>query len=335
MTPIRDTVCSLDVGSPAAFENLTMFPLLGDDAGRGDYLTLDEALTQKLVRITEVSEGGSVPELRFVNEGDRKVLLMDGEELVGAKQNRTLNITILADAHSVLPLPVTCVEAGRWAHASAEFASADRTHYAAGRAQKHASVSESLRFRGDRSADQGEVWADIDAKAARLSSHSETHAMAAMYEQHETSVEQFVEALPAQSRQRGAIFAIGSQIIGCDLFDCSATLSKLLPKLVRSYALDAVDRHTAATEAVQPPRGSDVRAFLDRIGGAETGRFPAVGLGEDLRIQAAGLAGGALIVEDRVVHLGAFAVADAPEDTGSGAHLSQASMRRRNRMNMA
>lgn len=334
MTSIRDTVCGLDIGGPVAFQNLTMFPLLGGDTGRGDYLTLDEALAQKLVRITEVNESGSVPELRFVNEGDRQVLLVDGEELVGAKQNRTLNITILAPAHSVLPLPVTCVEAGRWAHASAEFASASRSHYAAGRAQKNASVSESLRTRGDRMADQGEVWADIDAKAMRLSSHSETHAMADMYEQNVASVEGFVEGLPAQAGQRGAIFAIGGEVIGCDLFDCAATLAKLLPKIVRSYALDAVDSASAQDSSAPAPSTAAALAMRDRIAAAETTGFPAVGLGEDFRLQAAGLAGGALVVDGRVVHLGAFAIAAAEAEEGVSA-LSRASTRRRYRMNVA
>ena len=335
MTAIHDTVCGLEVGSPVAFQNLTMFPLIGSDTSRGDYLTLDEALARKLVRITEVDESGSVPELRFVNEGNRQVLLMDGEELVGAKQNRTLNITILAAEHSVLPLPVTCVEAGRWAHASAEFSSGSRSHYAAGRAQKHASVSESLRMRGDRRADQGEVWADIDAKASRMSSVSETHAMADMYAQNETSVEPFVEAIPAQFHQRGAVFVIGGEIIGCDLFDCAATLSKLLPKIVRSYALDAVDRDSASSCVARDPSSMEVRELLERIAAAETTGFPAIGLGEDFRLQTPGLAGGALVEDGRVVHLGAFVVAEAMGEAAESAALIRASTRRRNRMNMA
>jgi hypothetical protein len=45
-----------------------------------------------------VSEGGSVPHLLFINDAMRPVLLLDGEELVGAKQNRVLNLTVLAAA---------------------------------------------------------------------------------------------------------------------------------------------------------------------------------------------------------------------------------------------
>lgn len=75
------------LGTPVQFENLTMHPLLAEDGGDPDYLTLDEALDSGTARVTEVSEAGSVPELRFDNGGDRRVLLLDGEELVGEKQN--------------------------------------------------------------------------------------------------------------------------------------------------------------------------------------------------------------------------------------------------------
>jgi len=47
------------------------------------------------VHITEVSAGGRVPELAFENSSDETVLLVDGDELVGAKQNRVVNLSIL------------------------------------------------------------------------------------------------------------------------------------------------------------------------------------------------------------------------------------------------
>ena len=68
------------------------------------------------------------------------MLLLDGEELVGAKQNRIVNLSILVPANSELVIPVSCVEAGRWHHASADFAAAERAHFASGRAKKVANV---------------------------------------------------------------------------------------------------------------------------------------------------------------------------------------------------
>ena len=43
----------------------TLLPLLSAEPVEPAYLTLDEALERQLARISEVSEFGSVPELRF------------------------------------------------------------------------------------------------------------------------------------------------------------------------------------------------------------------------------------------------------------------------------
>jgi hypothetical protein len=59
---------------------------------------------------TEVSAGGHVPELKVVNKGETPVLLLDGEELAGARPNRALNTTILVRGHSETIIPVTCTE---------------------------------------------------------------------------------------------------------------------------------------------------------------------------------------------------------------------------------
>ncbi len=82
----------------------------GTKLGEPGYTTLDDALAQGCAEITEVSDQGRVPELRFLNTGDKPILLLDGEELVGAKQNRVLNLTILAPADDAIMIPVTCVE---------------------------------------------------------------------------------------------------------------------------------------------------------------------------------------------------------------------------------
>jgi hypothetical protein len=40
----------------------------------------------------------------------------DGEQLVGAKQNRILNMTVLVAAETEVTIPVSCVERGRWGY---------------------------------------------------------------------------------------------------------------------------------------------------------------------------------------------------------------------------
>jgi hypothetical protein len=98
MDIIDQTLSALSIGEPSTYCNLAVFPLFADEARKPDYLTLDEGLEQGACRVTEISEGGSVPELRFENPSDHRILLLDGEELIGARQNRVLNITILVGA---------------------------------------------------------------------------------------------------------------------------------------------------------------------------------------------------------------------------------------------
>ena len=69
------------------------------------------------------------------------MLLLDGEELVGAKQNRVLNLTILAPARQAITIPVSCVEAGRWHAESDAFRPAGHVMYSRARAAKASQVS--------------------------------------------------------------------------------------------------------------------------------------------------------------------------------------------------
>jgi hypothetical protein len=79
---------SITVGDPVHFGGLTIFPLFrgGSVPPEPGYTLLEEAVSLGIARVTEVGEGGSVPELRFENLGEKPVLLLDGEELIGAKQ---------------------------------------------------------------------------------------------------------------------------------------------------------------------------------------------------------------------------------------------------------
>lgn len=68
--------------------NMTLFPLMAPDECHPDYLTLEQALDLGAVKITEMDEEGSIPELKLINSSKKTVLIIEGEELVGAKQNR-------------------------------------------------------------------------------------------------------------------------------------------------------------------------------------------------------------------------------------------------------
>jgi hypothetical protein len=223
MNPIERSLAGITVGAQVSVENLVMFPLLGPSLKAVDYITLDEAIGQRLSEITEVSEHGVVPELRVINRGLKPTLVIDGEELTGAKQNRIVNLTILVAARAELIIPVSCVEAGRWRAKSDAFAAAPRTQYATGRAKRMGQVSFSMATAGNRTSDQSAVWADIAEKSARMDSNSATSAMEQIFTDHAASIDTYVTGCAPVDGQVGALFAIDDHIVGFDLFDDAGT----------------------------------------------------------------------------------------------------------------
>jgi len=311
MNAIAELLKQRKIESAQTFGGLTMFPLTSANSSAPNYLTLDDALERKLAHVTEITEGGSVPELRFENPSDSRILLVDGEELVGARQNRVLNITILVGSQQQIVIPVSCVERGRWAYVSREFHSARRKLFARARAAKMEQVSRFLRDDGSRRSDQMRVWADVADKSAFLSVRSRTDSMGDIYETQRASLERYERAFEPVANQTGGVFAISGKIVGIESFDATETLKKLMAKLISSYALDAME---ISDQTAAAPSIDKVANFLKRVQEAALAKFPALGEGEDLRLVAEDLAGGALSVDDQVVHLAAFATNSSGSD---------------------
>jgi len=297
---------SLAIESPTSIDGLTVYPLVRRPAPPPFYDTLSDAVRAGTLHISEVSDAGSVPELRVVNDGVRPVLIIDGEELVGAKQNRIVNLTVLVPELTTLTLPVTCVEAGRWRHVSKEFEPAERAYHASGRRSKLGQVSMSLRTHSSRWADQGEVWSEIALKSERLGASSNTGAAAAMYEKLRDTLDKMLGSVKPLDDQVGAVFAIRGAIAGLDAFDSVETWRRTMPKLLRSYGLDAIDTAIGGDGFATP----DPHRFVDTVTRAACTVYPAVGAGQDLRFEGGGIVGAALETDKGVVHAVAFPASD-------------------------
>ncbi len=317
MNLIAKALKNITIGDSVTHENLRLLPMMAAGVGGGaEYLTLKEAVDSGLVRVCEVSEGGSVPDLLFESRADLPVLIVDGEELVGAKQNRTINLSVLVPPMSKTLIPVSCVEAGRWRYESHDFQVSERAHFARGRAAKVASVSDSMRHTGSRRSDQGRVWSDISYAAQTLSAPSPTQAMGAIFDRHSITIEDYVQAFNPVAGQVGALFAVGGKISGFDLFDHPSTLATMLPKLVRSYAVEALG---GGSDKRRRPGRKRAAAFLARVADAESESYSALGLGTDVRLTGLGVLAGGLLHEGRLIHLAAFATSE-DSSRGNGGH---------------
>jgi len=113
---IRSLLDELHLGRPQTYRNMTVIPLFGKTFDGLDYALGESLMKKGLLSFTEVSESGRVGQLLAHNTSSQKALLIEGEELRGAKQNRTINTTVLLKEHSETVIPVTCTERNRWSY---------------------------------------------------------------------------------------------------------------------------------------------------------------------------------------------------------------------------
>ncbi|MBN1167754.1 MAG: hypothetical protein JXA44_11585, partial [Methanospirillaceae archaeon] len=313
------------------------------------YIMLSEALSSGRLVIQEVSTGGSVPELSVTNNGDIAVLIMDGEELAGAKQNRVANTSILVPPGKTIIIPVSCTESGRWSYTSEHFADSDVMMSRDVRARKNRSVSENLHSAQSFRSNQRELWTAIDDEISACHVSAPTSAMKDAHEHARESLKRYVDAFPCQPDQQGIIVFLNGIPAGLEYLSCPGCYRQVHEKLIRSYAMEAIrvrNRNSTGNGAGLDTKDNaqgrseddavqeeDVSSFVSAISSAPTTPFPSPGMGEDWRIAGKEVAGSALVCENEVIHMAVFAVPAGDGETRSRNDSGMESMnRRRHRM---
>ncbi len=304
MKNIESLFENIKLARKQVFQNLTIFPLLGPNGGEPNYLTLEQALEQNVVRITELDREGSVPELKLINSGEKNVLILEGEELVGAKQNRIVNSTFLIGGKTEVVIPVSCVEQGRWRYESNEFGTGKKMMHASLRRSHQEDVKFSLQSGRGYGSNQGRIWQDIAEKSTRMNVSTSTRAMGDMYESYETKLTEYLNHFQLIELQAGAVFAINGEVLGLECFGCHDTLKRFFDKIVKSYALDALDSIDPENEKSVPPEKA--RNFMASIRKSQVEKHPSLGLGKNVVIESRSVSGSGFIKDERVIHLSVF-----------------------------
>ncbi len=212
---LRAQLATMVLGEAMHKDGLTFFPILasGTGAGAGEkagdavpaYALLFEAIAAKTAIVEEVGEGGHVPELVVKNSGKKPILIIEGEILVGAKQNRVVDITMMVEAGQSVVVPVACVEAGRWRYTSHGF-SAERHAPPALRALKVQTAQESERVHGCIRSDQGRIWNGVSNYLGAVQVESPTSSLVDAYRKVE-------ERMNAQTETRAGDVATEGDIL--------------------------------------------------------------------------------------------------------------------------
>jgi hypothetical protein len=304
------TLADLAIGNPRTVLNLTAVPLSGNPASTLEYLLIDEALGAKKVVVEEISESGSVPELRMTNFSGKVVLVVDGTELVGAKQNRIVNASFLIPPESVTRIPVSCVEQGRWQYKGREFRSSRHFSPHSIRRNNAAFHKTSLKEQRGYASDQSQVWAAVADMSHKMAAPTMTGAMNDVLEQKQASLEEYQKGMDLKGKETGTAFFVNGLFRGIELFDRAVTFKKMYPKLLSGVAVDAMMAQGArlSTKRAKTPEqvAEYVKRILEEVGKSLFEKYEPVGVGEDWRYDAKRSFGKALHYGADLIHFSAF-----------------------------
>ena len=301
MVNVRALLEEITIGQPLHHHNLTVFPLSWPNPQEPPYVLLGRAIESQMAVVEEVDEQGDVPNLNVTNNGNRPILIPEGEILVGAKQNRVVNITVLVAPKSKFTLPVSCVEQGRWRYQPRHF----RSEFCAPpnlRSKKMRSVQQSRAAGGGAQSDQGEVWDEVASNLADLNVPSATGSLTDGFTAAKEKLQEYRQQLGLPGGTAGVLVARGDQIVGMDLFDAPETLELLWERLSDAYFLDALRNKRRRRKASR----KSAQKFLGEIVARAKPRVPSLGMGDELEIAGEGMVGAGLLYSERICHLSAF-----------------------------
>jgi len=289
----------ITVGEPVTGRNIAIFPLVGSGEKAPQkikVITLDEAIAKGGIACKEL-ERESVNQIMIQNTSSDWVFIMAGEILTGSKQDRILkNDLLLPPKSGKLVVDAYCVEHGRWTYNSKSFSS-----------EKTAS-NISVRQRARETCAQGAVWDAVQNTQSSLGYTSKSQALNDTYkapaiEQGMDELYNIFKGLPDRHPgTRGAMVAIGGEVLCVDFFNDESLFEKLWPKLLKSYLLEALSSRKEGAKA----RREDAKQFLGWIPGASIKASDAPGEGIRLSIDSSRIAGSALTYESMMIHSDIF-----------------------------
>lgn len=294
----------LRVGSPDVTGPVAVYPVFGAEPSL-DYLTLGRAINQGLT-VKELPGGASVRDLIVSNRTGKAVLLFEGEEVLGAQQNRTFDTSVLVADGAEMKVPVSCVEAGRWdgSRGSEQFTRAEQMAYPELRREKARQAARSRSTGGEARADQGAVWEEVSNRSMAMGVNSPTDSIHDVYEDRRGSLREMAGAIASHQGQIGAVLQIGDRIRGLDLVSRPDAYSDLHEALVQGYCLDGLTPASRGQSA-EPSEGTAAE-FVAQVVGTRILERDGIGLGRDFRFESPALVGSGLARGSELIQLSAF-----------------------------
>jgi hypothetical protein len=265
---------------PFTHENLAVYFVHGSASDARQYITLDEGLAARTVKVREKGtragqDRAEVNTLEIENASDSWLFLQAGDIVKGGKQDRAIMTDLTLAPHSgPQPLDAFCVEHGRWAPGRDGLTFMQTPGMVAGTSLKVAIQGEKNQSRvwqevakaESRAVTVARAAGDSIAAEARLSSTGTYNAIAdnkTVSGNRDAYVTALLPHVRKQNKAIGLAIAINGTVTSADVYASPVLFQRLVGKLLNSYALEALLARDARPRASTPTK-QRVTAFLSR-----------------------------------------------------------------------
>ena len=286
----------LKFDEPYFLRNLVIHPIVGGNGG--NFLTVEEARERGLLTINDT---GQVNEVDIDFGGGGGLFVLDGEEIVGALQNRVFNTSMVATNPVRKRVPVTCVEQNRWS-GDRIFSHSDVVAYPSLRSILASSVTQSVKKSRSFKADQQAVWKSVKSTLKSFQVRSMTSSMHDVFSTLKDEIERFIEDVEFPENTRGFIAVAGNKILGMDVFAGPGLFKKLQEKLLRGYALEALTMMDRRGQVEM----DKIKDFTNYLFSRDYIKTPGVIEGEEWRYADRKVAAHMLKKDEEVIHFAGF-----------------------------
>lgn len=266
-SPRRPQTSGYRLSGPYTHKNLTVFLIHGKDQTSKTFLTLQEALAQKKVKVYETKD---VNELAIRNLSNQDIYVQSGDIVRGGDQDRMISMDFIVPPNSGrMPIAAFCVESGRWNkrgnEQSAEFSSSDNAiatkdlKLAAKSANSQQAVWENVSVAQEKLSRNvgGSVNSSVSASSLELSiENSKVKENSAAY------INSLAGILKNKSNVIGYVFAINGKVNSADVYASQALFAKLWPKLLKASAVEAIAELDNHSDDAKPIVSETVESFL-------------------------------------------------------------------------
>ena len=273
---------------------------LEGDGSPAPVLLTREAVERGVLEIVERGQG-VVQELLAWNKGDAPVAILEGDTLVGCKQNRVVAHSVIVAPGTSVVVPVGCMEHGRWHHESRTFSVGDVKMSPHVRRHTVADVKQATLSGHGPTLNQGRLWQDVERELEATGAFSSTSDYYRVVEQEGERARERARGLEPRPGQVGALVLADGILVGLEASGHHRLWGRLSEPTLASYLM-GMHRGGASLGAER----ASAADWLSRVQETQVLARPGLGIGVDLDVRGRSLSGVGLALDSFTVHVAVF-----------------------------